>query len=213
MSDTVCTLSRVNDRLSFRYVAAAAFVAVAYSYVPLDPPLIAQQAPRPAGWDETSHGSRTRPDYQRVFSLDQVHELHITIAPDRFRAMQEDLRSVLPGGGFGRGGPFPGGGPGPAGGNGVPDIARQLEGLTAACRDKKPTDACTADGVAGQCNELPFGGGGLVCMPGGFAGGGGGFGRGRGAPNMTTRDPMYVPVTVTYAGRTWTQVGMRYKGN
>ena len=24
---------------------------------------------------------------------------------------------------------------------------------------------------------------------------------------------MYVPVTVTYAGRTWTQVGMRYKGN
>ena len=38
-------------------------------------------------------------------------------------------------------------------------------------------------------------------------------GRGNGAPNMTTRDPMYVPVTVHYNGRTWTRVGMRYKGN
>jgi hypothetical protein len=46
--------------------------------------------------------------------------------------------------------------------------------------------------------------------------GGAGFpgprGRG-GAPNLTTKDPMYVPVTVRYEGRTWTQVGMRYKGN
>jgi hypothetical protein len=171
--------------------------------------VIAQQVSRPAGWDETSHGSRTRPDYQRVFSLDQVHELHITIAPDRFRAMQEDLRSVLPAGGFGRGGPFPGpgrGGPGAARGN------NPLEGLAAACRDKKPADACTADLGAGTCNELPFGGAGLVCIPGAL---GGGFARGggRGAPNLTTRDPMYAPVTVSYAGRTWTQVGMRYKGN
>jgi hypothetical protein len=199
---------RVNDRLVFRYVAAAAFVAVAWWYVPVVPALIAQQASRPAGWDETSHGSKTRPDYPRVFSLDQVHELHITIAPDRFRAMQEDLRSVLPAG-LGRGGPFPGagrGGPGVGGGN-------PLEALAAACRDKKPADACTADGVAGQCNELPFAGAALVCMPGGF---GGGFARGRGrggAPNLTTRDPIYVPVTVIYGGRTWTQVGMRYKGN
>jgi spore coat protein CotH len=172
------------------------------------PSVIAQQVSRPVGWDETSHGSRTRPDYQRVFSLDQVHELHITILPDRFRAMQEDLRSVLPGGGFGRGGPFAGpgrGGPGAAGGGNLIDLA-------AACRDKKVADACTFDGVAGQCTELPFADAGLACVPGGL---GGDFARGRGrvAPNLTTRDPMYVPVDVTYAGRTWTQVGMRYKGN
>ena len=206
--------SRANDRLSLRHIVAGAFVGVAcWCLSPAAPSVIAQQVSRPAGWDETSHGSRTRPDYQRVFSLDQVHELRITIAPDRFRAMQEDLRDVLPGGGFGRGGPFPfpgagRGGPGPAGG-GDP-----LEALTAACREKKPADACTAGGVAGQCNELPFGGAGLVCLPGGFAGGfAGGRGRGRGAPTLTTRDPIYVPVTVAYGGRTWTQVGMRYKGN
>lgn len=198
---------RVNDRLAFRYVAAGAVVAVAcWSVLSLAPSLRAQQA-RPAGWDEASHGSRTRPDYERVFSLDRVHELHITIASDRYRAMQDDLRTVLPGG-MGRGGPFPGAG---RGGPAVGGPAA-LEGLAAACRDKKPADACTADGVAGQCNELPFGAVGLVCMPGGV----GGFARGRGragAPNLTTRDPMYVPVTVAYGGRTWTQVGMRYKGN
>ena len=214
--------SRMADRLSFRYVAAGAAIAVAYWCVlPLAPSVVAQQASRPAGWDEVSHGSRTRPDYERVFSLDHVHELHITISSDRFRAMQEDLRSVLPGGN-GRGGPFPGiarggrsapGGGNPAGlDNGFPGIAAGLEVAIAACRDRKPADACTVDGAAGQCNDLPIAGPGLVCMPGGL----GGFARGRGrggAPNLTTRDPMYVPVNVTYGGRTWTQVGMRYKGN
>ena len=100
--------SQLNDRLSIRYVAAGAVMAVAYwCALPLAPSVSAQQASRPAGWDETSHGSRTRPDYGRVFSLDRVHEMHITIPADRFSAMQEDLRTVLPGGG--RGFPFPGG--------------------------------------------------------------------------------------------------------
>ena len=34
-----------------------------------------------------------------------------------------------------------------------------------------------------------------------------------GAMSLTTRDPIYVPVTVTYNGSTWTRVAMRYKGN
>ena len=176
--------------------------------------LIAQQPPRPAGWDAASHGSRAKPDYNRLFSLDRVHELHITIPADRFRAMQEDLRTVVPA--FGRGGPFPGaprgGGPGAAGGGGVPDIAAMLEAAATACANKKASDGCTTNGTAGQCSEAPFGAGGLVCMPEGAGGLAGLRGRG-GAPNLTTRDPMYVPVTVMYDGRTWTQVGMRYKGN
>jgi hypothetical protein len=178
--------------------------------------VIAQQASRPAGWDETSQGSRTRPDYERLFSLDRVHELNITIAPDRFKAMQEDLRSLIPNfpAGLGRGGPFPGaapGGPGVAG-NGFPDIARAFEGLATACRDKKAADSCANGAFAGVCTELPIGGAGLVCMPAGFGGFARGQGRG-GVPILAIRDPMYVPVTVSYGGRTWTQVGMRYKGN
>ena len=48
-------------------------------------------------------------------------------------------------------------------------------------------------------------------------------GRGGGSPpgagmlgrgwTLTTRDPEYVPVTVHHDGRTWTHVGMRFKGN
>ena len=38
------------------------------------------------------------------------------------------------------------------------------------------------------------------------------MGRG-GAPQLISRDPVYVPVTVEHDGRRWTHVGMRYKGN
>jgi len=41
-------------------------------------------------------------------------------------------------------------------------------------------------------------------------GGGGGGGPGG---MQVTEDPMWVPVTVAFNGHTWTQVGMRYKGN
>jgi spore coat protein H len=36
---------------------------------------------------------RQKPDYDRVFGMDRVHELRITIAPERFREMQADLAS------------------------------------------------------------------------------------------------------------------------
>jgi hypothetical protein len=45
---------------------------------------------------------------------------------------------------------------------------------------------------------------GAAAPPSGPVGKGGG---------LTSRDPSYFPVTVTHDGHTWTQVGMRYKGN
>ena len=168
-------------------------------------PVARAQQPRPPQWTEATHGADARPDYGRVFALDRVHELRITIPAEQFRAMQEDLKAVVPGGG--RGMPFPGGGGGGRG-RGGPVGGLEIAALTAACTDKKPADPCAANDIKGQCTEVPFGGGGLACMPAGF----GGMGRG-GAPNLTTRDPIYVPVTVTHNGRSWTQVGMRYKGN
>ncbi len=204
------------SRAWLKRAAIAAVITVASGFVLSRPngSLVAQQTPRPAGWDAASHGSNAKPDYNRLFSLDRVHELHITIAGDHFRAMQEDLRTVLPA--FGRGGPRGGAprgvGPGAADNGGIPDIAAMMEAAATACANKKASDACTTNGAAGQCSEAPFGGGGLVCMTEGVAGFPGPRGRG-GAPNLTTRDPMYVPVTVRYEGRTWTQVGMRYKGN
>jgi len=109
----------------------------------------AQETGRPAGWSEGTHGGGARPDYDLLFATDRVHEVHVRIAPDDFQAMQEDLATLGPGGGRGRGAPFP---------------------------------------------FVPAA-------------------RGRAAPRLIVRDPIYVPVTVTHDGRTWAGVGMRYKGN
>ena len=108
--------------------------------------IVNAQTARPPGWIESTHGSRTSPEYDRLFAMNTVHELSITIAPERFRQMKADLETVapMPGRGFGA---FP-----PPGGR-------------------------------------------------------------RGAPGLTTRDPIYVPVTVAHDGRVWTRVGMRFKGN
>ncbi|MDX1562758.1 MAG: hypothetical protein R3305_07510, partial [Gammaproteobacteria bacterium] len=57
-------------------------------------------------------------------------------------------------------------------------------------------------GFGGQNSQIPQGRG--------FRGG---FGRDGAVPQLTTRDPIYVPVTVTYEGETLSHVGMRYKGN
>jgi spore coat protein H len=115
------------------------------------------QTARPAGWVESTHGKQVAPDYGRLFAMDKVHELSITIAPDRFRQMKADLETVVP--------------------------------------------------------VMPFG-------PPSQPGGRGGFGppsaggrQGGGPPSLTTRDPLYVPVTVAHDRRVWTHVGMRFKGN
>jgi hypothetical protein len=53
------------------------------------------QTARPAGWLET-HGSQAAPAYSRLFAMDKVHELNITIAPESFRHMKADLETIMP---------------------------------------------------------------------------------------------------------------------
>jgi hypothetical protein len=147
------------------------------------PALSAQEPRRPAGWTDATHGERAAPDYARLFAMDRVHELRVTIAPESFRAMREDLTTIGPA--FGRGGR---GGFGPGG---------------------FPPDGFPPGGFppGGGPGGVPAGG------PGGFPGGpGGGPGRG-GAIALTTRDPIYVSATIQHEGRAWTHVGLRYKGN
>ncbi len=190
---------------------------------------LAQGRERPAGWDDATHERRVAPDYERLFATDRVHELQIAIDAADFRAMQEDLRTIGPPGmppGFGGrlggagpqgpppgiGGPpgLPGGFGPPAGGpaaDGFAQMAALMEAGAAACQDKPAEAACSANGMDGRCTAM-FGGP-LTCVPEAF----GDVMRGGGAPSLTSRDPMYVPVTVRHEGRVWTHVGMRYKGN
>ncbi|HMQ30495.1 MAG TPA: hypothetical protein PKD53_07185, partial [Chloroflexaceae bacterium] len=49
---------------------------------------------RPAGWSEESHGNDVAPNYAVVFPTDTVNTLTLTIAPDDWAAMQQDLDEI-----------------------------------------------------------------------------------------------------------------------
>jgi hypothetical protein len=90
-----------------RFALPACAVCALYLSWIVVPRVLAQTSPRPAGWTEATHGAGVRPDYARLFATNRVHEIRITIAAERFRDMQADLRALtppMPGGrrGFGR---------------------------------------------------------------------------------------------------------------
>ena len=160
---------------------------------------------RPPGWDELSHGADAAVDYARVFPNDGVQRIDIRIAPEQRQAMLDDLEKLL--GKEGAGGMGGIGGMSALGG-GLPEA-----GFT-ACSGLANGAACTFNG-AGRCSMFgpdtkPF------CIPNSFAmpGGAGAAGPGGGgAIDLVKGDPVTVPVTIEYQGRTWTKVSMRYKGN
>ena len=160
------------------------------------------QAARPAGWTEATHGAKGKPDYALLFAMDRVHELRIAIPADEFKKMQADVATLGP--------PMPPGmGPGGPGRGGFDPQQMQamIEASVKACEGKAAEASCAAGPVAGTCTAM-FGGPVLACVPPEMAK----MMRG-GALSLTTRDPIYVPVTVAYNGKTWTKVAMRYKGN
>src|SRR5262245_64144078 len=95
---------RMNNLRAPFVVAAAVFASCLWLASPRVPEVsAAAQVERPAGWNESTHGARVAPDYQRLFGMDAVHEIRITISPEHYRAMQEDLQTLGPGrGGRGR---------------------------------------------------------------------------------------------------------------
>jgi spore coat protein H len=173
---------------------------------------LAQATGRPAGWNDATHGANVAPDYARLFSTDRVHEIRITMSADNFKAIQADLKAIMPAmpamppmppGGRG-GAPGLPGAPGPGG---VNPMAALMEAGVKACAGKPAAASCSSMGTEGQCTEL-FGGP-LMCVPPEIAK----MGQGGAGLSLTTRDPIYVPVSVQFDGKVWTRVGMRYKGN
>jgi hypothetical protein len=49
---------------------------------------------RPSGWTDQSHGNHVDPNYAVVFPVDAVNTLTITLAPDDWAAMQEDMEDL-----------------------------------------------------------------------------------------------------------------------
>ncbi len=169
---------------------------------------------RPDGWDETSHGDTAEPDYDVVFPQDAVNTITITIDPAEWQAMLDDMTALYgefgagggaggPGGGMPQGGQMPQGGDGQGGPQGG---ERPEDGP----QDGMPQDGQMppgGDGVQGapQNGEMPQ-------PPDGAGNPGAMDGAGMGAAS-SSEDPMWVAVDVTFDGETWTNVGMRFKGN
>lgn len=156
---------------------------------------------RPAGWEEASHGDSAEPNYAVVFPDDKVNQITITISPENWEAMQANLTELLgepgargPWGGFGGDGQRPQLPPGDGGFPAPPD-----GGFPA------PPDGAEPPAGGPPMRDGPAGG----PPPGGFGGGFGGFGGG----DLVRENPMWVPATITFEGKTWTDVGVRYKGN
>ncbi|MBK8025851.1 MAG: CotH kinase family protein [Chloroflexi bacterium] len=152
--------------------------------------ITAAQESRPAGWDDYSHGNDAAPDYAVVFPDAEVNILTISIAPENWQAMQEDMTTLY--------GEF-----GSRGGGGIPGGFRQ------------PGDIQQPQG-----GQPPQGGQGGQPPQGNQQGGGPGQFPGRpGAPGFNPsdafprREPDVVSVGIEFNGQTWTHVGMRYKGN
>ncbi len=136
-------------------------------------PAINEQTIRPEDWTEETHGDNVDPDYEVVFPEDSVNQIIISIAPDDWKAMQDNMASLFGAQGAGQQGAQP------KAGNADPNAGRR----------------------PGIRNVVP----GAVPDAGGQAGRGGG--------NLTPENPMWVPATIEFNGLTWTNVGIRYKGN
>lgn len=147
---------------------------------------------RPAGWSEETHSNDVEPNYAVVFPQDEVKTITFTVTADVWATMQENMTELF--GEPGTGNRGPGGMPG-----GVPP-----EGFEPPADGEFPEGfEPPAPGELPEGFEPPASG-----WPGGGPGGGPGFGG-----DFATEKPVWVTATVEFEGNTWTQVGLRYKGN
>jgi spore coat protein H len=139
---------------------------------------------RPDGWTEETHGKSADPDYDVVFPQDEVNRIDVTIDPENWQAMLDDMTDL-----YGEFGSQPSGGARgnlrqpPAQGNVQREVPRQ-----------RPEDAPQDEG------NLPARRPGDMGMPGSNTG-------------ADDENPIWVPVTLDFEGNTWTDVGLRFKGN
>ena len=142
---------------------------------------------RPTSWSEATHSNDADPNYEVVFPEGKVNQITITIDPDSYAAMQADMTELLGEAGTQQG---PGGFGGPPGnGQFNPEGGQPpAEGQFVPGNGQPPEGFNPGQGGQGG--------------PGGFGGG-----------DLIRENPMWVTATITFEGQTWTNVGVRYKGN
>lgn len=154
-----------------------------------------EEVARPDGWTEATHSNDVDPNYDVVLPQDAVNTVTITIDPEQWAAMQANMTDILGEAGTGQG--FGGqGGPGnnftPPEGMAPPTDMTPPAGMAAPEGTRTPLEGFTPP----QDDQRPGG-------PGGVGGN----------IDMVSETPMWVEATIEFDGRTWNNVGIRYKGN
>ena len=154
-----------------------------------------EEVARPDGWTEATHSNDVDPNYDVVLPQDAVNTVTITIDPEQWAAMQANMTDILGEAGTGQG--FGGqGGPGnnftPPEGMAPPTDMTPHAGMAAPEGTRTPLEGFTPP----QDDQRPGG-------PGGVGGN----------IDMVSETPMWVEATIEFDGRTWNNVGIRYKGN
>jgi spore coat protein H len=165
---------------------------------------------RPEGWGEETHSNDAEPNYDVVFPQDKVNQITITIDPENWEAMQANMTELYGERGA-RGQGAPGGGPlvpgqgGPNAAGVAPAGGEPPQGGEQPQQPPFPGDGEVPEGGQFPPQGEQAQGGGLGRGPGGP-----GFG---GGPGSGRENPMWVPATIEFEGHTWTNAGVRYKGN
>jgi len=147
--------------------------------------------PRPAGWDDATHSNQIDPDYAAAYPQGVVTELRITIDPEQWQIMREDITGILgelrEEGGFGS-----------FGGDGMPPMGDGFPFDPENLPEGFPFDPENLpEGFPFDPENLPEG-------MSGFPGFGG---------SLVSETPAWVEATIEHDGNVWTHVGIRYKGN
>jgi spore coat protein CotH len=158
--------------------------------------------------DSYSHASDTEPDYAVVLPDDQVNQINITISPENWEAVQNDMIDKYGQAGSGdRSGGGQGGGNAPGGGGGQPGA--RPDGGNPPQMDGADTTQSTTQGGG---NFNPQDDANRPQRNDDNMGGGGGMGGGM-MDGDDDENPIWVDATITFNGETWEHVGFRLKGN
>ncbi|MEZ4631663.1 MAG: CotH kinase family protein [Deinococcales bacterium] len=165
----------------------------------------AQNSNANASWTEASHSNKAEPNYELVFPQDKVNELSISISPENWQAMLDDMTAL-----YGERGSRPG--PPGFAGNQTGDGAIDADGAMPL-----PPPGFAPPPPDGNFPPPPPGFG---PPPSGFDPPPGAFGplgdrQGFAGPpsNFSDSNPMWVEGTISFNGQTWEHVGVRFKGN
>lgn len=139
---------------------------------------------RPEGWDEATHGKDTDPDYETVFPQDEVNRIDITISAENWQVMLDDMTEKY--GEFG---------------------TKTNERMVPGGQRPQMKDGAQQPQMQDGTQPPQMGDGEAAVRPNRPMAGG------MGMLEDDDSNPLWVPVDISFEDATWTNVGLRFKGN